>query len=207
MTKPFFSFIIIVISFGFAFFYVRPEYSLVGERRADLDTLMVTSKSSNMIKTLINETEKNLNSVNSVDLARFDIFLPEVIDPIRFANNLQHIGITNGLVLENIKVEEPARNTQDSAGLSAGNQPSPITQPQGAVLEKKYATTKTNFTFTATYEKFHIFLNDIEKSLGLINITTLSFQPVVETPDPKKIKSVGLQIYQFTVAVETYSLK
>lgn len=203
MTKPFFSFIIIVISLGFAFFYVRPEYSLVQERSADLATLAVTSKSSSMIKTLINETEKNLNSVNSADLARFDIFLPETIDPIRFANNLQHIGITNGLVLENIKVEEPARNTQDGAG----TQSSPVVQSQGAALEKKYATTKANFTFTTTYEKFHIFLNDIEKSLGLINITTLSFQPVVEAPDPKKIKIVGPQIYQFTVAVETYSLK
>lgn len=180
-----------------------------------------------MIKTLINETEKNLNSVNPEDLARFDIFLPETIDPIRFANNLQHLGTTNGLVLENIKVEEPVRGVAgDSAqgGVALAAQGltntfslgTKISQADGLIAgsgssrtasEKKYVTTKANFTFTATYEKFRIFLNDIEKSLGLINITTLSFEPVVETPDSKKIKSVGPQIYQFTVAVETYSLK
>lgn len=232
MNKPLFSFITILLSIGFAFFYVKPEYTLVEGRSANLTTLADIAKGSGRIKKLINDTEKNLNGVDSADLARFDMFLPEVIDPIRFANNIQRIGFTNGVVLENIKVEEPAVGTSKNIGLNSSGQSqqggaiqgvvntfsmgSKGDQTQrttldgmisGAVLEKKYATTKTSFGFTSTYEAFGKFLFDIEKSLGLINVTALSFHPSIETTDVKKIKRGSPPMYQFTVTIETYSLK
>jgi len=227
MTNPLFSFFTILLSLGFAFFYVKPEYTLVQENRANLVSLVETAESSKMIDSLIKETEKNLNSVNPMDLANFDIFLPEVVDPIRLANNLSQMGLLSEIILQDIKVIEPAKssqeNTASNATMTAANGitktfsiENKVNQSQGLIseqansgrgAEKKYATTKVTFSFTATYEKFHLFLNDIEKSLGLMNITALSFQPLVEVVDPKNPKKVSSPVYQFRIEMETYSLK
>lgn len=235
MNKSLVSFIVILLSLSFAFFYVKPEYSLVQQRSTDLANLTRTSESSAKIKALIGETEKNLNRVEPADLARFDVFLPEVVDPIRFANNIQHIGLRSGILLGNIVVEEPAKDSQKTAASNSGlpsvlggaargidntfSLGSKVNQAQGTNLEtgatgsaqgKNYVATKSSFTFTSTYEAFGKFLFDMERSLGLINVTALSFRPVTVAADAKKTKNVEPAtppMYQFTVSIETYSLR
>jgi len=230
MNKQIFFFVVIIFSLGFAFFYVKPEYALMQERRADFANLVETLNISATVKTLIRETGRNLDSVAPSDLSRFDVFLPEVIDPIHFANDLQSLGSMNGIFLENIKVAEPMKANNKGSGESSQ---AVVTQlAQGVVslgsnsdqahvivsdgtkstttkdttLEKKYVVTNASFTFTSTYEKFGLFIDDLEKSLGLINVTALSFHPYVES-DSRKIKTGGEQTYEFSVTIETYSLK
>lgn len=231
MTKQLFSFIVIILSLIFAFFYVKPEYTLMQERRADFANLVETSNISAIVKTLIRETGRNLSSVAPSDLARFSVFLPDVIDPIHFANDLQNLGTMNGVILENIKVTEPKNLDQKSTGVSSqgvvtqlaqgivslGSDPKqaqsvvPSENPVVATTntpstQKEYVVTKASFTCTATYEKFSLFLESLEKSLGLVNVTALSFTPYIET-DPQKIKMGGEQAYEFSASIETYSLK
>ena len=230
MTKQLFSFIVIILSLVFAFFYVKPEYTLMQERRADFANLVETLNVSAIVKTLIRETGRNLSSVAVSDLARFAIFLPDVIDPIHFANDLQYLGSMNGVILENIKVTEPKNLDQKSTGgssqgvvtqlargiVSLGSDPkqgqaisvseNPVVSTTNTTIQKEYVVTKASFTCTATYEKFSLFLESLEKSLGLINVTALSFTPYVET-DPQKIKAGGGQTYEFSASIETYSLK
>ena len=228
MLKPIFSFIVIVISAIFTFLYVIPEYSRVQERRGDLAKLIEISKNAGEIETLISQTEETLKSVDLTRVARFAVFLPETPDPIRLANNLQRLGLANGIVLQNIKVEEPVISTQKSvrsngggvlqtaasifsAGSNTGQREGTTEGGSANIVpeDKKYATTKASFTFTATHEAFSKFLFDTEKSLGLINITALSFVPVPVTSvvvDTKKNKQEAPLLYQYAVAVETYSL-
>lgn len=226
MFKPIFSFIVLVLSFSFAFLYVMPEYDRAKERRRDLENLSDISKTAEEIETLIGETEEILNSVDSDDRARFAVFLPETSDPVRLANNLQRVGLTNGIVLQDIKVEETVTEAQKSAKSNGSGALQAVANifsvggsvdqgkgsteggKAGAVTgEKKYATTKTSFSFATTHEAFSNFLFDTERSLGLINITALSFVPVPVVTDTKKSKQVVLQLYQYAVTVETYSLK
>lgn len=222
MNKPAISFIVLVISVIFIFFYVRPAYSAVQARRNDLVSLQNILNNSGKIQILIDQTTQNLNSIDATGLARFAVFLPEKIDVIRFANNLQHIGLANGIILEKIKTEGASADKQDSteagtatqqgyaSALFADNKVQQTASSRvatvGTAVEKRFVTTKASFTFVSTYEKFQLFLNDLEKSLGLVNITALTFNPLPEVVDPKKPKSVVVPLYQFTVDLETYSL-
>lgn len=210
MFKPIFSFIVLVLSVVFGFLYVMPEYNRMQERRSDLAKLTQISKDAGEIEELISLTETTLNTVDSTNRARFAVFLPEAPNPIRLANNLQRIGLTNGVVLQDIKVEESAVGIQGAANGISAEQGKGSPGSAGASTasgEKKYATTKSSFTFTATHEVFRKFLFSTEESLGLINITALSFEPVPVVTDTKKPKQVGTPLYQYAVAVETYSLK
>lgn len=228
MIKPIISLFVILFSLGFGFFYAKPKYDDVQSTRADLLQLTQTSQSASDIKDIINETQKSLKNINPDDLARFNVFLPETLDGIRFANDLQHIGTTNGLILSDIKVDEqkkdnkPATATKPAVtqpasasgvmvkALSVPNTVGDGATPQpttGGTAEKKYIATRASFAFAATYSGFLLFLDDLEKSLGLINITSLSFKELSNSSEEKVTQSNLPSLYQFNIEIETYSLK
>lgn len=220
MFKPIFSLIVIALSVGFAFFYVIPEYDRTQERSDSLVTLTGIFKDADRIEALISETEQTLNTIDSANRADFEVFLPATSDPIRLANNLQRLGLNNGIVLEDIKVEKAANDAQKNANLDTAGVLQGVTnvfvfgadaqkgpEDTTGAGEKNFVATKANFSFVATSEAFHNFLYDTERSLGLIKVTALSFVPIQVATDPKKPKQDAPAIYQYTVAIETYSLK
>ncbi|MHB1118301.1 MAG: hypothetical protein ACYCZ7_02145 [Minisyncoccota bacterium] len=220
MIKPILSLIVIVFSIGFAFFYVKPEYDRAQSARADLQKLEQTSQSASDIKEIIAETAKSLSAITPEDLERSNVFLPETLDVIRFANDLQHIGTANGLALAEIEVEQQEKQIQQVGTKTAGvgavskvfslERPvngGAVAAPAGSVSEKKYVATKASFSVVATYPGFLVFLKDMEKSLGLINITALSFEEIGASVDEKRVQRGLPALYQFTIDLETYSLK
>ncbi|OHA79369.1 MAG: hypothetical protein A2747_02940 [Candidatus Yonathbacteria bacterium RIFCSPHIGHO2_01_FULL_44_41] len=240
MTKPITSFVVLILSTGFIFFYVVPAYNINRERRDSVGSLTKTLSAFSEISMLVDKTKKNLSSIGPAEMSRLEVFLPEKIDEIRFANNIQSIGTKNRISLSNIKVEGPANGTQKTTTVSGTNAAQGLvgtlsisdkstaakinntefavtkSSAGAAVLAKKYATTKAKFTFTATFETFQLFLNDLEKSLGLMDITSLSFVPLPEdksvprtgrTSADSKPKGPVSPIYQFTLEMETYLLK
>lgn len=229
MTKPIISFAILILSIGFTFFYVVPAYNLNKERRGDILSLSKILSASGEIETLIGKTKENLSRIEPAGLSRFEVFLPEKIDAIRFANNIQYIGRKNRIVLSDIKVEGPANEILNNgaapgAGASKGlvNKISlggQINQAEGAytmnktteggavVSSNRFVATNASFTFTATYETFQLFLDDLEKSLGVIDLTSLSFSQAPGDASAKKSKIQPPPTYQYTMAIETYSLK
>ncbi|MFA5996934.1 MAG: hypothetical protein WC791_00420 [Candidatus Paceibacterota bacterium] len=229
MTKPIFSFIVLLLSIGFALFYVVPAYDYNKARQGDIRFLTKILSTSGEIKTLIEQTKENLNSIDPEVLSRFEVFLPTTIDPIRLANNLQALSRNDRIVLSDIKVEGAAQGKQtmsplvglngavkglvDSVSLGAkidqvaGIEANTTTAGVNAVSGKKYVATKASFGFTTTFETFQLFLNDLERSLGLFNVTSLSFAPGADATDEKKSKNPATQNYQFTMTIETYSLQ
>ncbi|MDO8603893.1 MAG: hypothetical protein Q7K40_00540 [bacterium] len=229
MIKPIISFVVIILSATFVFFYVVPEYQLNKELRDKVVSLSKTIESSDEIKGLISETKKSLGTVSPEDLDRFKVFLPEEVDPIRFANNIQQIGRAHRIILSGIKIDGPSNMAQNK-GVSLDTQKGSASQgvvntfSLGAKIDqavgantktstgvtpsgRKFATTKATFTFVSTFESFQLFLSDIEKSLGLIEVTALSFTPMSDDGSSKKSKTAAPSMYQYTMAIETYSLK
>lgn len=234
MAKIIISLITFVLSIIFMFLYVVPAYSVANERRADIESLTKVLSTSGEIRKLLDKTKRNLGSVEFEGLSRFKVFLPEKVDTIRFANNLQHIGEKNNVLLTGIKVEVQAEDVQkkdtsfavnvvkefvNKVSLDAKMNQAENVNTQGAsanelttansadTTEKKYATTKASFAFTTTYETFQLFLNDLEKSLGLVNVTSLSFSLSADSADMKKSKTQLSPTYQYLMTIETYSLK
>lgn len=227
MNKPIISFAGIILSLLFAFFYVLPLYRESIEHKNDIKSLEETLKVSSEIKTLISETKESLKSIEGEKKASFEVFLPEKIDPVRFANDIQSIGRKNRIVLSGIKVDggtndevkKPDGNANVALGLgkvlSIGEK---ISQAGGinasaknvaipTPSDKKYFTTTASFAFVTTYETFQLFLNDLEKSLELIEIKSLSFSGAAEDVSLKGSKTVPQPVYQFAMSIETYSLK
>lgn len=201
--------IAILASLGFGFFYVKPAYDTLNQRKGDLATLGETLQSTKEIQSLIDKTGKTLDGLNPDELARFAVFLPETMDPIRLANNIQRMGMLRGIFLGKINVETLTKNPAPIAGQTANIAPAKAGPGQkgAGVVGPKYVTTKTTFSFSASDEAFRAFLGDLEKNLGLMNVTSLKFSPVLESGDNQKIKILLVPQYQYTIEIETYSLK
>ena len=227
MTKPIISFVILILSIGFAFVYVLPAYKLNVERRGDIKSLENVLSLSGEIKTLIDETKTKLGSIEQSGMDKFEVFLPEKIDPIRFANNIQYIGRKNRIVLSDIKVEG------DVDGVVSGNAKAGATASQGFVnavslgaqIDKavgtaglqgsqataqangKFVITKASFSFTSTFETFQALLDDLEKSLGVIDVTSLTFSQVASDTSATTPRTSPPPTYLYSMTIETYSLK
>ncbi len=204
MLKPILSLTVLILSLGFSFFYVKPEYEEMQNRRDDLKMINDTLKDAEIVQTLINQTSEILAGIPPQDLASFDTFLPVTIDEIRLANNIQRIGIAKGVILSGIKVSAEHKDAKAGAppAVAGGVMDASVD------VQKKYATTKVSFTFVAPYTTFLLFLDDLEKSLGIINITMLSFFQVNKESEASGVQNPkGPPEYGFNVEIETYSLK
>lgn len=190
------------MSLIFGFFYVKPAYDITTGRRADLTTLDATLKSTSQIQTLISQTENTLNAIDPAAQKRFSVFLPATADSIRLANNIQHIGQAHTIVIDKIKGSDQARSAPGGTGIQAV-----ASDINAAAKAKKYVTTKTEFSFTTSDDLFRAFLADLEKNLGLMNVTSLSFTSAPEAVDPLKVKRSTAPQYLYTIIIETYSLK
>ena len=102
MNKPFISFSVILLSLGFAFMYVLPAYYANQERREAVTSLTGILSTSGEIRTLLESTKESLGTIEQSGLDKFEVFLPERVDKIRFANNVQGIAIKNGIIFYNI---------------------------------------------------------------------------------------------------------
>lgn len=220
MIKPILSLLTVILSLGFSFLYVIPAYEQLGVKQADLKMLNDTIKQTDEIKNIIEQTKKSMDDVTAEEDARFKTFLPEQIDEIRFINNLVHAGAARNILIEGVtttKVKKGAEsiNATDSGVLGGLKKVfSPTEQSSGSKsassedeLRGGYTTTKASFSFIASYPATLLFLGDLEKSLSLVNINSLSFREYDTSEDKKEAKRNGAPIYQSTVEIETYTLK
>ena len=213
MINPFISLAIIASFLSFAFFYVVPLYGEVEAQKADLGVLNDAVEDTEKIKEVIGQTVKSLDSVDPLMMKRLETFLPKTIDEVRVANNIQGVGVKNGLAVSNVKISNNVKGVQGGGTEQsvAGAQVEPVLS-QGIPQEQKekYATTKITFDITTSYEGFRLFVDDLEKSLGLINIKSLAFQEYKESKIIGSKSSRGAipnPLYTFKVEIETYSLK
>lgn len=222
MIKPILSLIVIVISAGFAFLYVRPAYEHLDIKKADLAMLNETLTKTDEVQKIIRETKRNMESITPAEYTRFEAFLPEKIDEIRFVNNIVHMGIQRNIAVGEIKILD----TQ--TGGTGGNAKAGTSVVAGVVnvfslsqlsdevitnsssknneLAKDFSSRKVNFSFVASYPVALLFLGDLERSLGLINVNSLTFEEYKDTSKDKKTTGSSIPLYRSTVEIETYSL-
>lgn len=115
------------------------------------------------------------------EIERINKVLPDNIDTVRLALDLDSMASRYGISIDNIKVEV---GTADSSDL--------VVLPEQI---KVYEKAVVSLEFVSNYANFMRLLADIEKSLRIMDIKSVSF----------KANETGL--YEYKVAVETYWLK
>ena len=175
---------LILAAVGIFYGYVNPNYrgenvptnivKLMNERKQYAELLA----NSNDLIAERNRLVKKNNDLSGSDLERLKKLLPDNIDNVRLIIDIDGIASRYGLNIRNIKI---------SAGVSDLDRLGPDNNPYGTLTFK--------FNIIATYDKFKLFMQDLEKSLRVIDIVNVSFN------------STETGAYDYDITVKTYWIK
>lgn len=173
---------IILILLSIALFYLftgnqyqeaKALYRLAGEYQNILKNISAISE-------LRDRLLVTYEALPQVEIDRINKILPDNIDTVRLAFDLDQIASRYGIAISRIRVET-----------NASINPQLISLPSSGPYDKVLIS----FSFVSNYSNFMRFLLDLERNLRIMDIIQVSFQS----------NETGL--YEYKVAAETYWLK
>ncbi len=173
--------ILILISVGLYYTFIGPEYQKIEEIRAKSDEY------ENILASVADLTSKRddlllkYQAMPQADIDKLSKVLPNNVDTVRLALDFDTIASKYGISIKNIKTSDTKEDNTATIIQATGPKP--------------YQTVNVSFGFISNYDNFRKFLHDIEQSLRIIDISSLSFNAGEN----------GLNDYKITV--ETYWVK
>lgn len=173
--------ILILLSIGLFYTFSSPVYE-------DVKALGATASE---YRSLIDNTHKmadtrdallvNYQNIPRAEIERLNKILPDNVDAVRLALDLDTIGGKYGIAIKDVRVETKPDPNSALAVIPAGG--------------RDYEIATVSFSFISNYSNFIKMLSDLEKSLRIMDVKSISFAPEDTT------------LYEHTLKVETYWLK
>lgn len=176
--KIFIPIVLLSLSITAFFLFIDPTYKETKELRRELalfDSALDNSKELQKIRDAI--VEEYNNAISPSDKELLSKFLPNTVDNVRLVRDIDSIAAHHGLALRNVRVE---------FGESVG-EVGPST--------RSYGTATVSFAVAASYPFFLAFLSDLERSLRLVDIVSVSFT------------ASDQDLSEYQIGVRTYWLK
>lgn len=178
------SLILIMISVGLFYTFIDPQYQKVKEARAEAGEFKEMLKNVSEIARTREDLEVKHREIPKEEIEKLEKVLPDNSDIVKLALDLDAIASNYGIAIKKIQVGE--KEVDDTATF--------IEQPTAAAT---YERETVSFGFVTSYDNFKNFVNDIEKSLRIIDIQSASFQ----------VGEEGSNLYEYKLTIGTYWLK
>lgn len=160
-------------------FFIIPQYKEVMDRREEIGFLNEALNNSKKVQTVRDALLASYNNIADADLERLKKILPDHVDNVRLILEFDRIASRNNMILQNVATRDSARGESDAFG------------PDDALFGK----IRMSFALAGSYESLVKFLVEIEQSLRVVDIVSLSF---AITPG---------DLYEYDMEVDTYWLK
>ncbi|MFA6552221.1 MAG: type 4a pilus biogenesis protein PilO [Candidatus Paceibacterota bacterium] len=219
------SVILLIASVGLYFGYLSPTYSGVSfdENLGSKSITELQGKKAEYEDAIdkTKEIEKartgllaKYNAITPDNVKKMAKLLPNYIDNVRLIIDVNTIASRYKMTLGNISVAAPtqtaapAKTATGAASSAIG--PAPVAGTAGtqtaaagaasvaATTVRKYASAKLTFSVTGSYDNFIQFVEDLEHSLRIIDVTSITLKP----PADSKTEN-----YNFGLSINTYKLK
>ena len=169
---------LIVLSIGLFYAFTNPMYQKAQGSAA------TASEYRNVIDNIdeIVETRDKLlatyNSLPRAEIERLAKILPENVDTVRLALDLDTIASRYGISIGDVAISKDAEKNAEQVVLPSGN--------------RTFQRTLVTVSFVSNYENFRLFLEDLEKSLRIMDVKSVSFQ------------ATDTGLYEHDLTIETY---
>jgi Tfp pilus assembly protein PilO len=174
--------ILILASVGLFFFFTNKQYELNKSLKAEVSKYEQALGKSNEVLKKRGELQEKYKNFTQADLASLRKLLPDHIDNVQLILDISGIAQDpkHNMKISKIKISED-QVVDKNAPIG------PNTSPYSSIL--------VSFRTSATYEQFKDFIREMERSLRLVDVTSLSFKA-----DPKGVN-------EYAVTIRTYWLK
>lgn len=176
--------LLLVASIGIFIGVTNPQYQAVKNIQTQVASLNDALDKSVQILNKRSQLEAEYNSFSSGDLGAIDKILPDDVDNVQLALDMNGIARNHGMSIRNIKIQDQTVNNSSSGQATLG----PNNSPVGSLV--------LSFEVTGDYQSFVAFLKDLEQSLRIVDVIGVDFQ-ATDTGDA----------YDYLVSVRTYWLK
>ena len=171
--------ILIIASVALFVMMINPLYQEVKGIRTQVGQLNAALNDSKQIQDVRGSLLERFNSIPDADLTRIRKVLPDNVDNVRLVLEISRVASEHGLILRDVRAAEAPKTKAGTIGPS----------------ESPYGTIGLGVTVAGPYRSFVGFLEDIEKALRLVTVTSLSFNATAE------------DFNQYAMTLETYWLK
>jgi len=186
--------LLILFSIGIFYFVTLPTYDEIKTLSVVKDGYDKALNNSQEAQSLRDSLETKYNSISAANLSKLESFLPDSIDNIRLIIEIDKIAGRYNMTLSNARVALVKDVVPESVGeaITSGS--------------STYGTGKLDFAVTGTYEAYIAFIKDLEQSLRLIDVTSVSLSDANASNASKT--TTGLpDIYNYKTTLNTYWLK
>lgn len=173
--------ILILASLGLFFWAIDPQFQAIGVKRTELAQYTEALGKSKRLRDIRDTLDTKYKSISDTDLDRINKALPDSVDNVRLILDIDSIAGRHGMKIQNIKLSDTPAAAPQTASVLANT--------------SKYGTMSLGFSVDSSYDNFINFLNDLEHSLRIVDITSLSVKP----------EKTG--VYGFDISLNTYWLK
>lgn len=193
MFKVIFPIIMTVAAIGLFVVFTNPGYKEIGSLRVVQAAYDQALNNSQQLLKVRNDLMVKFNNFSTTDKDRLTKLMPDTVDNIRLIIDMQNIALTHGMTLKDIKYDARAQSNADTAAAARG----PATPGQLATNQKDYGTFELEFSVTGSYTNFLSFIGDVEQSLRIVDIESVTFQAA----------DAGSSSMKYVIRVRTYWLK
>lgn len=185
-----FSIIRIVAGALIIFFLVLPIKAEVDSLKFKKSQLGSTESEAKEYAALGQDVVGRFQSIDPAQVERLKKMVPDTVDNIRFINDVNGIAKKTGMKLKKVDY-----NAQDLKGTKIQS-----SEDIPVVSNSLYGSYTVNFSVSGSYKQFVEFLEALENSLRLVDITDVTFTSVGQTEGK-------VEMYDFSIKAQSYWLK
>lgn len=173
------SIFLIVASVLIFFGYIKTGIAGVGAISNELKVYQDTIKQADELEQQIKKFRGDIEALNPQDMDKLSKLVPSKLDTINLIIDINTVASNFGLAISDISL---GANKEDKSNTSASK-------------DTAYDSVDFSFKVNTSYSNFISFIGALEKSLRLIDITSITFSPAEK------------ETYNFSVNLRTYWIK
>lgn len=174
------------------FMYTQPTYDQVKAANAQISQYNEALNKAAELQQLKQSLLSKYNTFNPNDIERLQKLLPDHVDNVRLILDIDSVAGRRAMAIQNVVVSssQTAKSSQTAIGTVSSS-------------KQKYDSLTVKFTTQGTYDNFRGFLDDIQKSLRIVDLTSLS----ITRTNEGAAGSTAAPLYNYEVTMRTYWLK
>ncbi len=185
--------ILLAAAFGMFFLYTNTAYEKVRVLQKEESAYNDALGNSKKLQSVRDDLVKKYNTLPKESLDRLQKLLPDNVDNIRLIIEIEQLASGHGMSVTGVNYDA-GDDKDEKKDQFATNQ-----QLSGA--KNNIGSYDLEFTIEGKYEQFQEFLTDLEKSLRIVDVSSITFSSL--TVNEKKPSD----LYTYTVKIKTYWLK
>lgn len=191
MMKTVISVLGLAAAAGIFFGYTQPTYDASGTAKGDISQYDAALTKSAELQELKQTLLARYNTFSPADLDRLQKLLPDHVDNVRLILDLDNLAGRHGMAIQNVAISAPQTESTSQTAASSINS-----------SKQRYDSLTLKFATIATYDDFLSFLQDLERSLRIVDLVSLRLSQV-SGGDAKN----PLPTYSYDITIRTYWLK